>query len=367
MILNICILMHTTVTTMPAISSNQHVQHPQRVMLITYPRTASNLLIKMLSLEDQENVLSNRMGGYFFWDAYMKGRRNGHIYKPIAHWTADDIEETRQLFQQCVDNLEDMSQAAGAQDKVLFGKEHVSWFANPAVTSGHLFDDDDGSEDQYAMPFRLDFPERYGSASAFSPENPTVLPDEYLKSWTQTFLIRHPALAFPSFYRAMNSLHDEGCADPHELIPLMKLSSTLWWTRQLYEWCCKNSANTLTGHGSERERLPIVLDAEDIIHSPSVLLRYCELVGLDPGKVRFQWNNQTKHSNVIEAVMKATLDHSSGLLPEKTPAIIDISAEADTWVDEFGEEVGGLIEKLVRDAMPDYEFLRERRLKVAHK
>jgi hypothetical protein len=43
---------------------------------------------------------------------------------------------------------------------------------------------------------------------------------------------------------------------------------------------------------------------------------------------------------------------------------IDIDAEAAKWKVEFGEEIAQMIEKAVRDSMPDYEYLKARRITV---
>lgn len=53
-------------------------QEPQQehrgIYLITYPRTASNLPVRMLALDKQPNVISTEYGGYFFAEAVMRAR-----------------------------------------------------------------------------------------------------------------------------------------------------------------------------------------------------------------------------------------------------------------------------------------------------
>ncbi|CAG8975510.1 hypothetical protein HYALB_00012286 [Hymenoscyphus albidus] len=57
-------------------------------------------------------------------------------------------------------------------------------------------------------------------------------------------------------------------------------------------------------------------------------------------------------------VMLSTLLESYGVRKDKTSDGIDIDVEAKKWCEEFGEESGKDIEKRARDAMPDYEFLK---------
>jgi hypothetical protein len=62
--------------------------------------------------------------------------------------------------------------------------------------------------------------------------------------------------------------------------------------------------------------------------------------------------------------MTVTLRASKGIIKEKAPATVDIDVEAEKWKEEFGPEAAAMVEKAVRDAMPDYEYLKERRLKA---
>jgi hypothetical protein len=311
----------------------------------------------MLSLEDQDKVVSNEKGGYFFWDSFLKGRTTMSTFTPAENWTREQIEEMQQVFQQDFSDLEIKSRLAESQGKVFFGKEHIQWFTDPAINSSTT------------SPINITIPSSYNTATGFSANNPTIFPDGYLATWRLTFLIRHPALAFPSFYRAMRHLESEDFAESHEIQPMMELNTTLRWTRQLYNWCCEHKIGYDSGLP-----LPLILDAEDVIHSPKVVIKYADLIGLDPARVRFEWEAGIAKSAHInwsgtgergpETIMKATIDNSSSILKDKTPALVDISLERRGWDLEFGEIFGRQMEKWVRDAMPDYDYLRARRLQT---
>ena len=60
--------------------------------------------------------------------------------------------------------------------------------------------------------------------------------------------------------------------------------------------------------------------------------------------------------------MMSSLSASKGVIKDKAPANIDIAAEAAKWKVEFGEEVAQIIEKAVWDSMPDYEYLKSKRI-----
>jgi hypothetical protein len=101
---------------------------------------------------------------------------------------------------------------------------------------------------------------------------------------------------------------------------------------------------------------------------PEVVVKFSKLLGLDPTKLKFEWQPATDvelgKSNEMARRMLSTLMASSGIMAEKTSSNVDIDTEAKKWKAEFGEEISGHLERLVRAAMPDYEYLKERRLKA---
>ena len=103
---------------------------------------------------------------------------------------------------------------------------------------------------------------------------------------------------------------------------------------------------------------------------PEVVLKFTKLAGLDPTKLKFEWEpvtndlDQNYPPSDIGRRMLSTLNESSGILLEKTSTSIDIGMEAKTWREEFGEKIGRHMEKLVRAAMPDYEYMKARSLRA---
>ena len=62
--------------------------------------------------------------------------------------------------------------------------------------------------------------------------------------------------------------------------------------------------------------------------------------------------------------MLSTLTASFGIMVKKTSSNVDVEEEAKKWRVEFGEEIGGHMERWVRAAMPDYEYLKAMRLRA---
>lgn len=72
------------------------------------------------------------------------------------------------------------------------------------------------------------------------------------------------------------------------------------WTRMLYDWCMEQP---------DVPSSPVVIDAHDLIHSPEIVLNFCEQTGLDKSLLQFEWNSK-------EAVEKS--DTSAGLSSDAT-------------------------------------------------
>ncbi|KAK2762078.1 hypothetical protein FQN54_001085 [Arachnomyces sp. PD_36] len=389
--------------------SAQPTPSPQRLLLVSCPRTASNLLAKILSLPDQPNIFTNELGGYFFYDGYQSVLKDNRVYKPIAEWSAEDKDEVQKTFQKCLDNLEDYSERAKGEGKTIFAKEHAFWFSKPTAlldlmkgnntasaasgqngASSSTNGNDNGNG--HTPSITLTFPPTYPPTRTFSALNQTLLPDEYLRTWKLTFIIRHPALCFPSLYRAMNKLRNLGVLKAENFHEALATNMSMQWTRLLFDWCMQQ----VDAAGSEEEKQakePVLLDANDVIHNPAAVARFCEKVGtaLDPKKLKFEWDSgngggqgqrstasngnggssgnpittgsgeEAKAHEAAKNIMLSTLIGSSGVVKDKAPEVVDIAAEVEKWKKEFGEEDAAIVEKAVLVAMPDYEYLKARR------
>ncbi|KAJ5272517.1 hypothetical protein N7478_007642 [Penicillium angulare] len=112
--------------------SKRSINQPTQVLLISIPRTASNLLVKVFNLPNQSNVHSNEKGGYFFYWAFIAAARRGYMEKPAEKWTNQEKEEVRAIYQGCLDKIEECTSEFEEKNKMMFAKEHAFWIHSPA-------------------------------------------------------------------------------------------------------------------------------------------------------------------------------------------------------------------------------------------
>lgn len=337
---------------------------PTRLLILSMPRTASNLFAKVLNVANQPSLKTNPFNGYFFYPAFASVAMENLAAKDPRDWPSEQRQKYIDLCQQCLDNLEDMSQQAQAENKVACAKEHVAWLIDPELFFLSKCDRTNMES------LRLQVPKEYGQSQTYT--QPTFLPDEYLRTWQMAFTIRHPALTYPSLYRALKKAGEGGFVDEDGIRGASLSNMTLRWTRAMYDWCMHQPGMPA----------PLVIDAHDLIHTPEVMLKVCDHTGLDKASLQFEWSKDGKKKSdhwveidksnpeLVEnhrraaSIMLSTLEASTGLMKDKTPAQVDIAAESAKWEDEFGKEFAELIETAVQDSMEDYEYLKARRLTV---
>ncbi|KAF5010791.1 hypothetical protein FDECE_3088 [Fusarium decemcellulare] len=322
----------------------------RRYWLITSPRTASNLLVKMLNL-DEQGVRPAKEGGYFFLPSIP--RRFGLITKPMESWTEEERKALDQSQQECFDKFQDHITAAERDGEILYVKEHAIMLNSPFFESNHVHGTSEvEGEPRTLLTKHVPHPTR-------SQHNLTFLPDEFLNTWHPTFLIRHPAMMFPSLYRTcLTDLEVDGFKrDGREP---MKTEVTTKWTRNLY--------NFYSNHFEKDSLWPIVLDADDVMTCPELVAKYAQLAGLDDSKIRYSWDKASAEKlnklSPMEQRMLSSINASSKIDKSKVAGSINIDEEAVKWRSEFGEEGGRKLEQWVRDAMPDYNFMFSRRLRL---
>lgn len=356
------------------LASKEANDTPRRVLLVSTPRTASNLLMKVLNIPNQPNTYVNEKGGYFFYPAFISAANNDYMERPAAQWTESEKQKVKAVYQSCVDKLEIEAAQAEGSNKRMFIKEHASWMFGPAAVQKKLTGVHD---EEFLNAFRVHTPEKYGSLSTYTSSNETIFSDEYLRSWQMGFVIRHPALSLPSFWRALLKLAEKGIINEDAMERTTMANMGMCWARSLYDWCLEQPGLS---------RLPPLVDAYDLINNPSVVVRFAEETGMDPKVLQFEWESQdhekktgfwasdhakasagddVEGSHIRAAnVMLTTLSSSSGMIKNRTPAEVDLAVEAQNWKVEFGSRVAEFIEKAVLESMPDYEYLKARRITV---
>jgi hypothetical protein len=275
----------------------------------------------------------------------------------LDDWILEDRTQILDSYQLSFDALQQHVKIAEAQGKDVFVKEHVNWMIEPVAETKLVYGEKSTDEVPWTVKLRSSLEQTH------SKLNKTILPDEFLESWLPTFLIRHPALVFPSNYRTY--VDNNGKENVKEDEKLLTLEMTMYWTRTLYDWYTHHLYTS--EHVSTEVSWPIILDADDIMLEPEVVLKYAKIVGLDPEKLRFEWNAKSKKDLDkmwnVERRMLSTISNSTGIVEGKTSMGLVVEEEVRKWKTEFGEEEGGKIERWVMEAMPDYEYLKAKRLK----
>ena len=242
---------------------------PRRFYVISHPRTASNLLLRILALDSQPEVQKheNNFGsGYFFVRSTRMEDELGLLGKNVDTWTKAEKDQVKEVYQLGFERMEKYIASAEANGKIavikgiqflvlmlrgmifittrLFGPnlprslcltnenifiEHGTVLTEPTSRSNFLF----GQANVQETPWMVQVPKRYGLNPSRSLLNHTILPDEVLATILPTFLIRHPALVFPSHYR---SLRDVGMKFVTENFSRLNVLCTFHWIRSQYDW-----------------------------------------------------------------------------------------------------------------------------------
>lgn len=344
---------------------------PKHFYLLTHPRSASNLLVQILNLDEQHHVVTGREDAGYYFKPLLRTMRF-HIWeRGIDTWTPEELTNFRTVADECYANLEeDIGKVDSEPGKTsMFVKEHCEFFWSPFdyIKSSQLSssplpkDISDPSSDRSgtkAEPWILD-------GGVKSEANGTFLSDDFFSRWMPTFLVRHPALAIPSRVRAAKELgwtKHENIEDDPQIAMRCSLSSS----RTLYDLFDENLPQKSKQYGGVD--WPVVLTGDVVMTEPEVIKRYASLVRLDANKLRFQWDPRPKE--VVEKMMKenarmlSTLIASSGIDKSKTSEAVDIDVEVLKWRKEFGDRTASKLEEWVRAAMPDYEFFEARRLRA---
>ncbi|EED18828.1 hypothetical protein TSTA_125420 [Talaromyces stipitatus ATCC 10500] len=357
----------SNITTKPCsqtMAQGLSTKEPRRVYLFTHPRVTSNLLVKILNVKEQ-NVPPSDKGGYFFQTPVYKAIELKIRHKATTAWTDDEVSAIRELYEKSISDLQKWIDEAEKNGQFVFIKEHAIFMIDPvSVTNYHPHkradkERADGTEALSELRKQWQFGRSCGEVELPNPSplNQTVVSDEFLLSFTPTFLIRHPALTFPSFLRAyigegMPKTNFEASA----LVDELDHSMTFHWMHHLYDF--------YVSKGIE----PLVVESDDVISSHEVVIDYAHHIGLDTEKLHWNWSPASEKQLEMGGNSRlqrflGTIMSSSGVMNDKMAKNLDLAVERKKWKQEFGGLIGEKMVEWVEAAMEDYEYLKERRLR----
>jgi hypothetical protein len=133
------------------------------------------------------------------------------------------------------------------------------------------------------------------------------------------------------------------------------MDNTYYRTRSLYD--CYKQYFGIQG---------IILDSDDIIADPHLLISLSNSVGLDPSKLKFTWAPTSSREEIAAKAtynpqhveFMETLEQSTGIIQDKTRFPPDLDKEKVKWREEFGYEQGTKLAEWVTAAMEDYRYLQ---------
>lgn len=242
-------------------------------------------------------------------------------------------------------------------------------------------------------------------ASSFSPvagesRNPTLLPRSELAKFQFTFLIRHPYLSVPSYYR----LSLPGKKEASQVKAMTTGDLGFWELRTLFDYLREegligrspvytngsgatngngvangngvsngsgthNGANGHSETGDSRTGSGYdicVVDSEDLMEHPDeVMSAYCRKNGVPYNESIPSWDrteDQERAAAVIDRWGFPVTFHkqvlsSTGLSAKKVS--LDSDKLYKKWVDEFGIEGANEIREAANSQLDDYNYLRQ--------
>ncbi|KAJ3580117.1 hypothetical protein NPX13_g447 [Xylaria arbuscula] len=232
-----------------------------RYWLLTMPRTASNMLVRVLNLDEQGVRPAPFHGGYFFFPSMLARLK---LFNKGSEWTPEDGTSIEEGIKKSFETLQDYLEAAEGEGQKILVKEHISFLNDPKFEYEHMYGTLPDGEILKPMTAR-GFPE-----ATRSPLNMTALPDEFLKTWYPTFLIRHPAMMLSSLYRTAQKDVEIYGSRRAEKEPF-EFETTMKFTRSLFDF--------YSNHFGQNSKWPIVLDADDVIQYPELVMKYTSIVG----------------------------------------------------------------------------------------
>lgn len=188
-----------------------------------------------------------------------------------------------------------------------------------------------------------------------------MIPDSFLLSAVPIFIIRHPLMQTESWYRANVRVGPVDITSP-----LCKISANTNYCRQLFDWYqSQMTADAYSGPNPKGPGPfpPIVVDADDLLEGKDTIERICDRANFAKDKVLYSWDTVEDESRtVIERSYLKGLWESTGVDKSKSSKGVTAEAKHAAWKEEFGQEVADFLLASANRHMPDYEYMKARKI-----
>lgn len=110
--------------------------------------------------------------------------------------------------------------------------------------------------------------------------------------------------------------------------------------------------------------MPIVIEADDMMEKPPTIETSCDLLGMDKSCIPQTWDviKAPDGAGCRELKFMSGYWNSTSIDRSKSSRGLDLVAKTELWREEFGPEIGDELWRLVQAAIPDYEYLKARRI-----
>ncbi|KAL0569868.1 hypothetical protein V5O48_012087 [Marasmius crinis-equi] len=308
-------------------------QRPLRVFLLAQPRTRSNLLIQLLG--SHPSIVEQQ---YPFSNAYHFGPER-QFSRDIDLGSTGKLEDyTEETYQHAFDEFNGFLKKTEDEKRIPLIKEHVFYMMHAQTTYERL---------NQKVPNPRNRPPVEPGPHETASTNLTLLPDEFLLSFTPVFIIRHPARAFPSSLRAHSRSTGGNVFDAD-----FPANATFRFPRELLDWY-----NT---HRERSSRAPVVIDGDKLVNDTKGQMKsLCEGLGINEDGIQYSWESKEDHGwgKVWDAYYEG-IQNSTGVVRTKEtlkPPVLE--EEVKKWSKEWNEDVAAKLKELVESAMEDYEYL----------
>ncbi|BFZ54313.1 hypothetical protein PYCC9005_001347 [Savitreella phatthalungensis] len=173
-------------------------------------------------------------------------------------------------------------------------------------------------------------------SDASKKSNPTVFTDDQLRNLNHSFLIRTPEKSVPSYYRCcIGDKAKETGFDSYDPEEAGYVESVV-----LYDYLVSIGIT------------PAVVDSADLVASPvQVMTRYCESVAIPYKEGMVEWKAER-----VESFDKWKGFHDDAQQSTGFKEIKHDTEQEECWP--------AIVKDTIKENLPPYEYLRERRIKV---
>ena len=110
--------------------------------------------------------------------------------------------------------------------------------------------------------------------------------------------------------------------------------------------------------------MPIVVEADDMLEKSSTIMKLCSSLGMDTQYIPDKWDVIQAPDNAGRRELSFMDDYwkSTSIDRSKSSRGLDMVAKYTKWQADFGPEIANELLIIVEKAMPDYNYLKSKKI-----